>query len=186
MFGANKLNKLLDTHFKDYHKIYPNPYKLEHWVKLNMPKVYQELYDLGWNLNDEDTWLETVFLGIIISEKSTNIRTGLYLTNSLQDYNKIKKVINTKTFQKFRNYFNLHNQLIILTCAVSFLSKDDLRSILSELSNQYQAYFYDLDPYNDEDDLEDEALEYVECERDLTPEEIEQYKELIKFNQNEV
>lgn len=185
MFGNNKLNKLLDTHFRDYYKIYPNPFKLENWVKINMPKVYQELYDLGWNLNDEETWLETVFVGIILSDKLTNIRTGIYLTNSLQDYQRVKKILNTKAFQKFRQDFKLHNQVIILTCAVSFLSKDDLRSILSELENNYSVYFYDLDPYNDDDELLDDSLEYLNCERNLTPEEIAQYKELIKFDHAE-
>lgn len=182
MFGENRLYKLLTTHFKSYTKIYPNPFKLEEWVKSNMPKVYKELFDLGWNLNDENTWTETLFLGIILSHKTTNYRTGLYLTNSLKDYEQIKKVASTKTFDCFRTDFNLHNQVIILTCSVLFLSKDNLKHILKELPNNYKAHFYNLDPYNENDDIEKPDLEYVCCERELTPEEMQKYKKLIKFS----
>lgn len=127
--------------------------RIRAWCLKHMPKVVEELVSLGWDLEDRDTWLETVFVNTPMQWYGNNI--GLYVTSSYTDYVLAKKVIKTPTFKKFRKDFNIDCHAVILFDPLMFIKAEDLDEIYLSFDFDKGYSFLDFSYYDDEDNLID-------------------------------
>jgi hypothetical protein len=104
-----------------------NPLKVAEFVRTQMPGVYKELIELGWDLNLEDTWLKTVFVNTVL--KWYGKKVAVNVTSSYAEYVTAKNLICTKTWGNFRRYLGIDCQVNLLIDPNIFLSLVSLDDI---------------------------------------------------------
>jgi hypothetical protein len=132
--------------------------KLEEWSYNNIPEVVKQLKPLGWDLEADSTWEETLFLNTII--KWYENKVGLYVTSSYLDYKLASSLLDTIEFSNLRKYFNLSNHSIILVDPIILIEIDDLDTLYCKLDFSKGYSSIDYSHYdNDKDVLYKEFLE---------------------------
>jgi len=156
----------VETKFKkliqqlDYSKVklsHINLTEMRAWCYKHMPSVVEELVDLGWDIEDRDTWLEVMFINFCLTWYGKNIL--LYVTNSYVTYLKAKEVLQTKTFEKFVKEFNIDCHSVILVDSVIFLKEENLDDIFLSFDFNKKHSFLDFSFYDEDGNILEEAKE---------------------------
>lgn len=131
--------------------------KVESWCNTYMPEVVQELISLGWDLSNDLTWSETVFVSTLL--KWYDLKVALFITPSILDYNLANKIIKTKAFKKFRADFSIDTHTTVLVNNIIFLLPDDLDSIYLtfDLSKGYSSI--DFSHFDEDENLDSDYVQ---------------------------
>jgi hypothetical protein len=126
----------------------PNGDNLARWVRAQMPGVVDELIDLGWNLQNEDTWLETVFVSHYVKWYGRNV--AVFVTSSFYDYMLAERFLSTKTGALFRKQFNIDYHLSLLLHDYAFIEPSELDDIFLFMSPEQSWGLLDMSHVDDE------------------------------------
>jgi len=132
--------------------------KIEAWYKKYMPGVVDELINNGWDLSNDDTWLDNSFCNHTIYWYGHKVTT--FVTASLADYNLFTKVINYPKFRKFRKDFKIDVQCAILVHPVIFLGNQDLDTIYLNFDFDKGHCSIDMSHFDEDDNLIDTEEDY--------------------------
>lgn len=102
-------------------------YRLETWMREEMPLVVDEIWRNGWDMEDSDTWLDNLFCNHVLSWY--NKRIAVFITQRYSDFNLANKVLGYKKFKEFRRKFKIDKQLVLLVHPKVFLRENDLDDI---------------------------------------------------------
>lgn len=133
--------------------------RIKNWSLENIPKITNQLEELGWNLDKDETWEETVFVNNTVSWY--NKRISLYITSSYLDFKLASSVIDSIEFKKLRKDFKLDYHTIVLVDPIMFLTEEDLDIIYTSFDNfsTKKDYGYiDLSHYDDKEQLEEDYI----------------------------
>ena len=131
--------------------------RLKHWSLENIPIIANQLEELGWKLDKDETWEELVFINNTLSWY--NKRISLYVTSSYLDFKLASSVLDSIEFKKLRNDFKLDYHAVVLVDPIIFLKEEDLDIIYSSLdifSNIKGYGSLDLSHYDDKEELEED------------------------------
>lgn len=131
--------------------------KIESWSYKNIPDVVSQLETLGWNLDNDNTWEETIFLNSII--KWYGNRIGLYITSSYLDYKLAYSLLDTVEFSNLRKDFNLSNHTVLLLDPIILIDCEDLDSIYNNLDFTKHYGYIDYSHYDDKEQLYKDYLD---------------------------
>lgn len=101
-----------------------DPKFIRKWAIENLPEVVSQLPDKHWDMNCVFTWLETVFLHMIVRINGTTI--GLFLTKSYIDYDLARTIIANPVFESLHEHLGLDYHVTILLDPIISLYVDDL------------------------------------------------------------
>lgn len=136
--------------------------KIEEYFKRQMPGVVEELVKQKWDLTNDDTWLTNSFCDHLLRWYGKKI--SIFLTNSWQDYNLFRKVIEYPKFKKFRKVFGIDMQVCLLTSSVIFLKPEDLDTIHLNFDFSKDWCCLDISGFDSEDNTVEEEWSYLESE----------------------
>ena len=105
----------------------PTGERLRDWAIKNIPAVVDELFDLGWNLQSEDTWLETLFISHYVKWNGLNV--ALFATDSYYDYTLAERFLSSTAGATFRKDFNIDYHLSLLLHEYAFIDASELDDI---------------------------------------------------------
>lgn len=144
--------------------------RIKTWAKEHMPLVVEELVEKGWDLENDDTWAELMFVNTPLSWYGKNIL--LYVTPSYTDFKLAQKVLSTKCFARFRADFGIDLHAVVLVDSVIFLVPEDLDSIYCSFDFEKGHSIIDFSHYDDEDQLEEQYAEdwdWLQAESEEAP-----------------
>lgn len=131
--------------------------QLIEWSKQNLTSEVNQILELGWNLQDSNTWHELVFSNCVLNWYGNVI--SFYVTSSYVDFNLASKVISSPLFNKYREDFNFYNQVCLLLDPVIMIEQEDLDIIYQSLDIQLKYSILNLSHYADNESLKPEYLD---------------------------
>lgn len=136
--------------------------KLETFYRTQMPGVVEELVEQKWDLSNDDTWLTNVFCDHVLDWYGNKV--SVFLTNSWQEYNLFKRVINFPKFQLFREQFGINMQVCLLTHNVIFMRVEDLDTIYLNFDFDKGYCALDISGFDAEDNPLSSEWDYLVAE----------------------
>lgn len=130
-----------------------NAYKLEQWAIKTIPEVVKEIKDNGWDLTNDDTWLENTFTTNVLQWYGKRI--AVFTTASEYEFRLCQKAISSKEFRNLRETLNFDCHLALLVHPVIFLEPTDLDDIFVSLDFDRGWSAIDYSHFDDEENLDD-------------------------------
>lgn len=130
---------------------------LRKWCYANIPGVVKELKDLGHDLDDRDTWLETMFINCPMKWYDKTIL--LYVTSSYAAYFKAQQILKTKKFRQFRKDFNIDCHAAVLMDPIIFIKDYNLDDIYLSFDFDKGYSILDYSYYDEQGNLTEEVKE---------------------------
>jgi hypothetical protein len=148
------------------------------WMRQNMPKVIEQLEPLGWDLSDEQTWLETMFISRVINWYGKNI--AVFITDSYYAHQLSEELLSSPIMLDFWSKFNIASHTSVLVDSTMFIEMEALDDIYINLDfNPKHPYsLLDLSGYDEEDDL----LPHLQDKWDFLTYEATEQGEYIPWN----
>lgn len=106
--------------------------RLVPWMRTNIPKVVEQLEPLGWDLGSEVTWLETMFINVVVNWYGN--RVCLFVTDSYKDYELSKQLLSSPLMVKFWKEFDIQAHSAVLLDPFIFLEIEQLDDIYTGLN----------------------------------------------------
>ena len=132
----------------------PTPYrKLMLFFPETLPKVYEQLEPLGWDMTDKNTFSENLFISHIINWYGK--RVAIFLTDSANDYRLAKSVLNSKEFRQLREEINVDIHVNILIHPVIFMVAEDLDTLYCSFDWDKGYTNIDFSHFDENDDLDE-------------------------------
>lgn len=142
-------------------------YKTRVWMKNKMPMVVDEIATLGWDMSNDDTWSENIFINVFMEWYGKRI--ALFLTPSLLDYKLASRVLKYPKFKEYRKDFSIDVHAVVLLDPNIFLIPEDLDSLYCSFDFNKGYSFIDFSHYDEEDNLEQSYIddwEFLQLEED--------------------
>lgn len=121
------------------------------WMRQHMPLVVDQLEPLGWDLTDDDTWLETMFISTIVNWYGNKV--AVFITDSFLDYKISRQLLTSNIIKKFWDKFEISAHISILVDNTIFIESEDLDDLYSSIDWKNRYSFIDISGYDENDVL---------------------------------
>jgi hypothetical protein len=134
-----------------------NVNELVTFLRTYMPKVVAQLEPLGWDLSQDDTWLETAFITSLTTFYGK--RVLVFITDSYSDYKLVERVFESPIMRKLWKQFNIDAHTAVLVDSSIFIEPEQLDDIYINLDFECKWSLLDLSGYDENDELLSPYLE---------------------------
>lgn len=121
------------------------------WMHKYMPSVVEQLEPRGWDLSDDVTWLNTMFITETLNWYGRKV--AVFITDSFLEYKSARELYPTATMRKFWQQFGIEAHVSVLVDSTIFMAVENLDDIYASLDWDSTYSFLDLSGYDDDDKL---------------------------------
>lgn len=126
------------------------------WMRSNMLPVVEQLEPLGWDLSEDKTWLNTMFITEILEWYGKKV--AVFITDSFLEYQAPRELYKSSTMKGFWDVFGIDAHVSVLVDTTMFMTPENLDDIHVAMDLEKVYSFIDLSGYDDDDNL----LEHLE------------------------
>lgn len=124
--------------------------RLVSWMQRHMQPIVEQL-ETEWDMSDERTWMENVFISHVIAWHDKKI--AIFITNSYQDYRLSRTFYESRVSESFWREFGLHAHISVLVDSHIFIEPEGLDDIYAAIDWDKKYSLLDMSGYDDEENL---------------------------------
>jgi hypothetical protein len=121
------------------------------WMHKRIPSVVEQLEPLGWDLSDDTTWLNTMYITEILEWYGRKV--AVFITDSFTEYKGSRILYETAAMRGFWKHFGIDAHVTVLVDTTMFMTPENLDDIYSSLDWDKVYSFIDISGYDDDDNL---------------------------------
>lgn len=121
------------------------------WMHKYIPSVVEQLEPLGWDLSDDVTWLNTMYITEMLEWYGRKV--AVFITDSFTEYKGSRNLYETPAMRNFWSRFGIDAHVTVLVDTTMFMTAENLDDIYSSLDWSKIYSFIDISGYDDDDNL---------------------------------
>lgn len=121
------------------------------WMRKKMLPVVEQLEPRGWDVTDDNTWLNTMFISEVLTWYGK--RVAVFITDSYVEYKTSKQLFTSPIMPGFWKQFGIDAHVAVLVDTTMFISAENLDDIYINIDWKSIYSLIDLSGYDDDDNL---------------------------------